>query len=107
MYGGEFAVTQSEVQIMLNDVNLNGLACYDLCMKSEKGCGYWMQHYFKAEPSKDNPKMAEDFDPQQYAPSGWDGADWHNWRLNHVHPNVGHHDDNRRSDWKSQRRNHG
>ena len=50
MYGGEFAVTQSEVQIMLNDVNLNGLACYDLCMKSEKGCGYWMQHYFKAEP---------------------------------------------------------
>ena len=90
---------------MLDDVNGHGLACYDLCMKNDKRVGYWLKVNFKAEPAKDNPKMHPDFDPEQYAPSGWTGSDWHHWRENEVRPNVGHHDDNRRSDWKSNRRN--
>ena len=105
MWGGRFAVTQEEVRTMLDDVNGHGLACYDLCMKNDKRVGYWLKVNFKAEPAKDNPKMHPDFDPEQYAPSGWTGSDWDHWRENVVRPNVRRHDDNRASDWKSNRRN--
>ena len=36
LWGGRFAVTQSEVSDMLNDVNGNGYACFDLSMKNDK-----------------------------------------------------------------------
>ena len=95
---------KEDVTTMLNSVNRNGLACIDLSLKGESGMAQCMSHYFHAKHAKPNPKKLPGFDPQQWAPSGWDGRDWHHYRRQHVHPNVGMQDDNRRQDWKSNRR---
>ena len=53
LYGGEFAVTQSEVKAMLNDINNNGLACFDLSMKNYKQQGKWLKERRKVTIKND------------------------------------------------------
>ena len=59
----------------MTKLNERGFACFDLSMKNDKRQGVWLQHHFGATASKPNPKWEKDYDPKQYAPSGWHGKD--------------------------------